>query len=128
MGRATWLRGLRLTRRVTDRERRAAFGGLTALTRQRARLAELRSRGLWPAQVPSVVLAEAITGDHRRDFYTNRLLKACQIRDVNEPQAREAAYGDWSSGQSSAKPATLCPCGGGSVAALSGRVSGQPGR
>jgi predicted nucleic acid-binding protein len=66
-------------------------GGLSALVHQRARLAELRTRGLWPAEVPSVVLAEALTGDHRRDFHTNRLLKACQIRDVNEHQAREAA-------------------------------------
>lgn len=66
-------------------------GGLSALPLQRARLAELRARGLWPAEVPSVVLAEALTGDHRRDFHTNRLLKACQIRDVTETQAREAA-------------------------------------
>ena len=27
-------------------------GGITALAGQRARLAELRRRGLWPAQVP----------------------------------------------------------------------------
>jgi predicted nucleic acid-binding protein len=66
-------------------------GGLSALAGQRARLAELRRRGLWPAQVPAVVLAEALTGDHRRDFHTNRLLRACQIRDVNEPLARAAA-------------------------------------
>lgn len=66
-------------------------GGLSALPRQRARLVELRARGLWPAEVPSVVLAEALTGDHRRDFHTNRLLKACQVRDVTEAQAREAA-------------------------------------
>lgn len=66
-------------------------GGLSALAGQRARLVELRRRCLWPAQVPSVVLAEALTGDHRRDFATNRLLHACQIRDVTELQAREAA-------------------------------------
>lgn len=66
-------------------------GGITALAGQRARLVELRRRGLWPAQVPSVVLAEALTGDHRRDFRANRLLRACQVRDVTEPQAREAA-------------------------------------
>ena len=61
-------------------------GGITALAAQRARLTELRRRGLWPAQVPAVVLTEALTGDHRRDFHTNRLLRACQIRDVNEPR------------------------------------------
>lgn len=38
-----------------------------------------------------MVLAEALTGDHRRDFRTNRVLKACQIREVDERQAREAA-------------------------------------
>ncbi len=66
-------------------------GGLSALAGDRAKLAELRRRGLWPGQVPSVVLAESLTGDHRRDFHTNRLLRACQIRDVGELQAREAA-------------------------------------
>jgi predicted nucleic acid-binding protein len=66
-------------------------GGVSALACQRARLAELRRRGHWPAQVPTVVLAEALTGDHRRDFHTNRLLRACQIRDVDEQRAREAA-------------------------------------
>lgn len=66
-------------------------GGVSALASQRARLEELRRRGHWPAQVPAVVLAEALTGDHRRDHSTNRLLRACQIRDVNERQAREAA-------------------------------------
>lgn len=58
---------------------------------QRGRLEELHRRGYWPAQVPAVVLAEALTGDHRRDFHVNRLLKACQIRDVDERQSREAA-------------------------------------
>lgn len=66
-------------------------GGVSALAGQRARLAELRNRGLWPPQVPAVVLAEALTGDSRRDFHTNRLLRTCQIRDVDEPQSREAA-------------------------------------
>lgn len=66
-------------------------GGVSALADQRARLIELRRRGLWPAQVPAVVLAEALTGDHRRDFHANRLIHACQVRDVTEPQAREAA-------------------------------------
>jgi hypothetical protein len=67
-------------------------GGISALAGQRARLTELGRRGLWPAQVPAVVLAEALTGDHRRDFHTNRLLRACQIRDVDEPVGRAAAH------------------------------------
>lgn len=66
-------------------------GGLSDLARQRARLEELRKRGLWPGQVPSVVLTEALTGDHRRDFAVNRLLRACQVREVDEALAREAA-------------------------------------
>lgn len=66
-------------------------GGLSALAGQRARLAELRRRGGWPAQIPAIVLAEALTGDHRRDFHTNRLLRACQVRDITETLARESA-------------------------------------
>ncbi len=66
-------------------------GAVTALAGRRAQLQELLDRGLWPAQVPAVVLAEALTGDHRRDFHANRLLRACQIRDVDETIAREAA-------------------------------------
>lgn len=66
-------------------------GGVSALASQRARLEELRRRGHWPAQVPAVVLAETLTGDHRRDHSTNRLLRACQVRDVDERHAREAA-------------------------------------
>lgn len=66
-------------------------GGISALAGQRARLAALRERGLWPPQVPAVVLAEALTGDHRRDFHANRLLGTCQVRDVDEAQSREAA-------------------------------------
>ncbi len=66
-------------------------GGVSALAGQRARLVELRRRGYWPAQIPAVVLTEVLTGDHRRDFHTNRLLRACQVRDVDELQAREGA-------------------------------------
>lgn len=66
-------------------------GALSAVAGQRARLHELRRRGLWPAQVPTVVLTEALTGDHRRDFHVNRLLRRCQVRPVDEAQAREAA-------------------------------------
>jgi predicted nucleic acid-binding protein len=66
-------------------------GGVTALAGHRARLAELRRRGAWPPQVPTVVLVEVLTGDHRRDFHENRLLKMCQIRPVNEQIARNAA-------------------------------------
>ena len=66
-------------------------GGLSALAGQRARLAELRRRGHWPPQVPSVVLTEALTGDQRRDFNENRLISMCQVRDITEVMARDAA-------------------------------------
>ncbi len=68
-------------------------GGITALAGPdaRARLTELRRRGQWPPQIPSVVLTEALTGDHRRDFHVNRLVAMCQVRDVSERLARDAA-------------------------------------
>lgn len=66
-------------------------GGVSALAGDRARLAELLRRGLWPPQVPAVVLCEALTGDPRRDFHADQLLRTCQVRDVTETVAREAA-------------------------------------
>lgn len=65
--------------------------GLTSLSTDRAKLEQLRARGSWPPEVPAVVLVEALTGDHRRDFHVSRLLRTCQIRSVDEPRAREAA-------------------------------------
>jgi predicted nucleic acid-binding protein len=65
--------------------------GVTVLAGDRARLAELRRRDEWPAIVPSVVLAEALTGNHRRDYDANRLLRTCDIRPVDELLARSAA-------------------------------------
>jgi predicted nucleic acid-binding protein len=77
----------------------AAFGvtvvldshGLTTLARNRARLEELRRRGQWPAIVPTVILTEALTGDHGRDYFASRLLRACDVRPVDEILARSAA-------------------------------------
>ena len=65
--------------------------GLTALAAKRAYLEELRRRGEWPAIVPSVVLTEALTGDHRRDYHENRLLRTCDIRSVDQVVARAAS-------------------------------------
>ncbi|MHB8293870.1 MAG: PIN domain-containing protein [Acidimicrobiales bacterium] len=65
--------------------------GLTTLAAKRAYLEELRRRGEWPAVVPTVVLTEALTGDHRRDYHENRLLRACDVRPVDELVARAAA-------------------------------------
>ena len=44
-----------------------------------ALIAVLRSDGLWPPLVPSVVLAESISGRQRNDARVNRLLKTCDI-------------------------------------------------
>lgn len=56
--------------------------------------------------MPAVVLAEALTGDHRRDFHANRLVRACQVRDVTGPQAREAARLRTATGRASTISAT----------------------
>lgn len=66
-------------------------GGVTGLLRRPERLRTLRDGRLWPAHVPAVVLTEVLTGDQRRDFHVNRLLKLCQIWNVTEPLARVAA-------------------------------------
>lgn len=81
-------------------------GGVSALAGQRARLAELRRRGHWPPQIPAVVLAEALTGDHRRDHAANRLIAMCQVRDVNEAHARDAARLRTATGRASSISAT----------------------
>lgn len=81
-------------------------GGVSALAGQRARLAELRRRNLWPPQVPAVVLAEVLTGDHRRDFHENQLLRMCQIRDVTERLARDAAVLRFGTGRAASIAAT----------------------
>jgi hypothetical protein len=45
--------------------------------------------GLWPPVVPSVVLAESITGRQRNDANVNRLLKTCDIvEELPEALAR----------------------------------------
>jgi hypothetical protein len=59
--------------------------------RQRAWLEELRGRGEWPAVAPSVILAEALTGDHRRDYLESRMLRAWEIESLDELLARSAA-------------------------------------
>ena len=47
--------------------------------------------GLWPPVVPSVVLAESITGRQRNDANLNRLLKTCDlVEELPEGLARRA--------------------------------------
>src|SRR6266498_2207892 len=66
-------------------------GGVSALAANIARLREIRAKGDWPPLIPADVLAESLTGDHRRDHLVNRLLRECMIRDVTEVIARHAA-------------------------------------
>lgn len=65
--------------------------GISMLAANRPRLDALRRRDEWPPIVPAVVLAEALTGDHRRDFHENRLLRMCDVRSTGERVARAAA-------------------------------------
>jgi predicted nucleic acid-binding protein len=70
-------------------------GGVSFLAKRNqdtvAAIRALVRDGQWPPIVPSVVLAEALTGRQREDAAVNRLLKTC---DVNEelpvPVARRA--------------------------------------
>jgi predicted nucleic acid-binding protein len=66
-------------------------GGVSALARSPSRVKVLRGRGHWPPQIPAVVLAEALTGDHRRDFHENQLIRMSQVRAVTESLSRDAA-------------------------------------
>lgn len=58
-------------------------GGVSRLARRRpdaaAMIAAFTAEGLWPPVVPSVVLAETITGRPRNDANINRFLKTCDI-------------------------------------------------
>ena len=53
-----------------------------------------------------MVLAESLTGDHRRDFHVTQLVRLCQIRDVTEPLARAAALLRTRTGRASTISAT----------------------
>ncbi len=66
-------------------------GGVSALAGNRKALTELRHRRKWPPVIPSVVLAESLTGDHRRDFHVNHLIGLSVVADVDEAAARRAA-------------------------------------
>lgn len=70
-------------------------GGLSYLaTRNQDAAATIRvflRDGLWPPVVPSVVLAESITGRQRNDANVNRLLKTCDVvEELPEALARRA--------------------------------------
>ena len=58
-------------------------GGLTHLAKRNqdsaATIHVFVRDGLWPPVVPSVVLAESVTGRQRHDANLNRLLKTCDV-------------------------------------------------
>lgn len=60
-------------------------GGVSRLARRRpdsvAMIAAFKAQDLWPPVVPSVVLAESISGRQRNDADINRFLKTCDIVD-----------------------------------------------
>jgi hypothetical protein len=70
-------------------------GGLSYLARRNqdaaAAIRVFVRDGLWPPVVPSVILAESITGRQRNDANVNRLLKTCDIAEqLPESLARRA--------------------------------------
>lgn len=70
-------------------------GGLSYLAKRNqdaaATIRVLVRDGLWPPVVPSVVLAESVTGRQRNDANVNRLLKTCDIvEELPEALARRA--------------------------------------
>ena len=65
-------------------------GALTRLAASPARLTSLR-RAEATLVVPATVLTESLTGDHRRDVRTNRVLGYCEVLPVDEVRARAAA-------------------------------------
>jgi hypothetical protein len=70
-------------------------GGLSYLARRdpdaAAAIRVFVRDGLWPPVVPSVILAESITGRQRNDANVNRLLKTCDIvEQLPEALARRA--------------------------------------
>jgi len=90
-----------LTRLVLD------SGGISRLARRRqdaaALIAVFQRDGLWPPLVPSVVLAETVTGRQHNDANINRFLKTCNIvEDVSEGLARRAGALRTLAGQGSA--------------------------
>ncbi len=70
-------------------------GGVSRLARRRqdsaALIAVFQSEGLWPPLVPSMVLAESVSGRQRTDANINRFLKTCDIvEELPERLARRA--------------------------------------
>lgn len=70
-------------------------GGVTRLARRRqdsaALIAVFARDGLWPPVVPSIVVAESVSGRQRTGAEVNRLLKTCNVvEELPERLARRA--------------------------------------
>lgn len=73
-----------------------------------AQIVAFRSEGLWPPTVPSVVLAESLTGHPDRDANANRFLKTCDVDEALDiPNARRAAWLRTAAGRGSAVDAVV---------------------
>ena len=87
-------------------------GGVTRLARRHqdtaALIAVLKRDGLWPPLVPSVVLAESISGRQHVDANVNRFIKTCDIvEELLERIARRAGALRALAGQGSAVDAIV---------------------
>lgn len=87
-------------------------GGVTRLAQRRqdtvALIAVFERDGLWPPIVPSVVLAESLSGRQRTDARVNRLLRTCNIiEELPERLARRAGALRALAGQGSAVDAIV---------------------
>lgn len=87
-------------------------GGVTRLARNRqdaaAMITVFKADGLWPPVVPSVVLAESLSGRQRTDALVNRLLKTCNVvEELPEHLARRAGTLRALAGQGSAVDAVV---------------------
>lgn len=71
-------------------------------------IAVFKRDGLWPPLVPSVVLAESLSGRQRSDAEVNRLLKTCNVvEELPERLARRAGSLRTLAGQGSAVDAVV---------------------
>jgi hypothetical protein len=62
-------------------------------SRAAALIAAFRREGLWPPDVPAMVLVECLTGDGPRDAKPHRFLRTCDITEaVPVALARRAAW------------------------------------
>lgn len=87
-------------------------GGVSRLAQRRpetvALIAVFKRDGLWPPIVPTVVLAESLSGRQRTDAVVNRLLKICDVvEELPEHIARRAASLRALAGQGSAVDAVV---------------------